>query len=69
MQMQEKILNEVRAAQIDSRLIDVRTRQCQAVKTQNYPAMAFAQERVQSYLEQYQALTNHQYRLPNCGEL
>lgn len=54
---------------LEQSLLDMRTRQCKAVHTNNPDAKRFAAERVASLSVEYRDLTGHHYQLPNCDEL
>jgi hypothetical protein len=60
---------QIQTNQLDAKIMDTRTRQCRAIVTKNETALQFATERLQAELNEYMALTNKRYRLPECSEV
>ncbi len=66
---QKQILAVLQANQLDTALLNSRTRQCEAIVQNNPNARQFATERLQYLLEQYQHLVRNPWRIPDCNEL
>ena len=66
---------EVRRAQVDSKIFDIRVRQCSAIKARDRGqegadlVVQFATERLQEQLQAYWDLTRMRYRVPDCSEV
>ena len=63
--------SDVQRNQLDSKILDTRTRQCASIATKNQGALLFATARLQGELEAWSRLTQGRdpYRLPPCEEL
>lgn len=66
---QAAVLVSIKLGQLDSQILDIRSRQCKAIKTGNEDAKAFATEKLQDALGRFRSLTGTDYRLPGCDEL
>lgn len=66
---QKHALAVMQANQLDTALLNSRTRQCDAINQNNPNARQFATERLQYLLEQYQRLVGSGWRIPECKEL
>ena len=66
---QKQILAALQTNQLDTALLNSRTRQCEAIVQNNPNARQFATERLQYLLEQWQTLVKSPWRVPECSEL
>jgi hypothetical protein len=62
-------LNAIQLGQIRTEILQTRTSQCEAVKTQNQQALTIIARNLQDALDRYQNLTRRPYVLPDCGTL
>lgn len=60
---------EIRASQIEGRILEARERQCVASQEGNAPVMQFMTQQLNNLLWTYHGTTGRTYRLPECGEL
>lgn len=63
---------DVKAIQIGqarTEILQTRTYQCQAIKSQNQQALTIITRVLQDALERYQGLTKGRYELPDCNTL
>jgi hypothetical protein len=80
-QQQDGKLQLLQVNQMDSKILDIRSRQCGAEKARekaiaagqdtsfNQGVLSFTTERLYELLRDYYSLTGAQYRLPKCEEL
>lgn len=60
---------DIRADQLAARITEARERQCYAQMEQNMPALGFATQQLNEYLNLYFKVTKQSYRVPGCDEL
>lgn len=80
-QTQDNTLRSLQTNQLDSKILDTRSRQCGAEKAKekaqaaglddsfNAGVLSFTTQRLYEELRDYYALTQQEYRLPRCNEL
>jgi hypothetical protein len=61
--------HETRITQIETRITNDRTLQCQAIMERNQAAMNYSYYRLQEDVDAYHAVTNLPPRIPECNEL
>lgn len=72
---QQLQLLQVQKNQLDTKILETRTRQCAAIKQRDKgvpgaePALEFATERIQEELDDFYRLVHQRYRLPDCSEV
>lgn len=64
----KQTLAELREDQLDTKLYDIRGRQCAAIITKNRDALNSEGERLRETLPRYHSLTQEDWRIPPCNE-
>lgn len=61
-------VNDLRKDQLDTKLYDIRGRQCAAMTLKNEDALKSEGERLRETLPRYRELTGEDWRIPPCNE-
>lgn len=64
----KQTLTELRQDQLDTKLYDIRGRQCTAIITKNRDALNSEGARLRETLPRYRGLTGEDWRIPPCAE-